>query len=161
MFCIQLVGVKTNGGAVLVFAWNTKTKTVTLIREYMPGSNQIMWGLAAGLIEAGKHDDNSLIAAQHELEEECHLVGGTYIRLCQHPSAMDKYSLTDIEVYLVLDPEPAGDSPRPLDDEEDIEIVHGVTIPAIMDHIRTGNMNLVSGWGCLLAIEKLRELGEI
>ena len=95
------------------------------------------------------------------MEEECHLVGGTYIKLCDNPSAMDKYALTDIEVYLVLDPEPAGDNPRPLDDEEDIEIVHGVTIPTIMDHIRTGNMNLVSGWGCLFAIEKLRELGEI
>lgn len=156
-----MVGVKTGGGAVLVFAWDTKSKTVTLIREYMPGNNKILWGLAAGLIEGHKHGEDAFVAAQHELEEECHLVGGTWLPLCENPSAMDKYSLTDIEIYLVLDPQHAGDNPKPLDDEEDIEIVHGVTIPTIVEHIRTGNMNLVSGWGCLLAIEKLRELGEI
>jgi hypothetical protein len=150
--------VKTGGGAVLVFAWDTKTKTVTLIQEYKPGSNKIMWGIAAGLVE-GKHGQDSMVAARHDLEEECHLVGGTWIPLCRAPSAMDKYALTDIEAYLVIDPEPA-ENPRPLDEEEDIEIVKGVTIPEVMEYISTGNMNIVSGWGCLLAIAKLRELGE-
>jgi len=44
--------------------------------------------------------------------------------------------------------------------EEDIEIISGVTIPEILQWIRNGEMNLVGGYGCLLAIEKLRELGE-
>jgi hypothetical protein len=155
----DLVGVKTGGAAVLVFAWDTRTKSATLIREYMPASNRVMWGLAAGLVEE-KHDQfDPQLAARHELEEECHLTKGRWMALCDAPSAMDKYSTTVMHCYLVLDPE-REDNPRPLDDEEDIEIVSGVTIPQILQWIQNGEMNLVSGWGCLLAIEKLRELGE-
>ena len=47
----DLVGVKTGEGAVMIFAWDTKSKTATMIREYMPASHRILWGLAAGLIE--------------------------------------------------------------------------------------------------------------
>ena len=141
-----------------MFAWNTKTKTATLVREYMPASNRIMWGMAAGLVEA-KHGGDTEIAARHELEEECHLVGGKWIPLTKNASAMDKYALTTINAYLVLDAEPAI-NPKPLDDEEDIEIVQGITIPEILKWISEGEMNLVGGWGCLLAIEKLREIGE-
>lgn len=154
----DLVGVKTGGGAVLVFAWDTKSKTATMIREYMPASNRILWGLAAGLIE-DKHGHNTELAARHELEEECHLKGGTWIPLLTQPAAMDKYALTTIQVYLVIDPEPET-NPKPLDEEEDIEIVSGVTIPEIMKYIGNGETNLVGGYGSLLAIEKLRELGE-
>lgn len=155
----DLVGVKSGDGAVLIFAWDTKTKTVTMIREYMPASHKILWGLAAGLIEK-KHGEDPSVAAQHELEEECHLTGGTWIPLSKAPSAMDKYALTSVAAYLVLDAQPAT-NPKPLDEEEDIEIVPGVTIDEIMEYITAGEMNLVSGWGCLLAIAKLREIGEL
>mmetsp|Transcript_42357 Transcript_42357/g.48116 ORF Transcript_42357/g.48116 Transcript_42357/m.48116 type:complete len:238 (+) Transcript_42357:99-812(+) len=156
----DLVGVKTGGGAVLIFAWDTQTKTATLIREYMPASNSILWGLAAGLIEEKKHGNDPSVAARYELEEECHLTGGTWIPLTNVPSAMDKYALTDITAYLVLDPTPAI-NPKPLDEEEDIEIIPGVSIDKIMEYISNGGMNLVSGWGCLLAIAKLKEIGEV
>ena len=73
---------------------------------------------------------------------------------------MDKYVVTEITPYLVIDPEHVPD-PRPLDDEEDIEIITGITAGEIIQMIREGDMNLVGGWGALLAIEKLRELGEI
>ena len=48
-----------------------------------------------------------------------------------------------------------------LDEEEDIEIVSGVTVDEIMEYIASGEMNLVGGWGCMLAIQKLREMGEV
>lgn len=153
----DLVGVKTGEGAVLVFAYDTKTKTATLVREYMPASHKVLWGLAAGLIEEEKHEQDPYVAAQHELEEECHLTGGKWIPLSNEATAMDKYALTQIHAYLVLDPKPAAD-PKPLDDEEDIEIVPGVKIEEIMDYIANGQMNLVGGWGCMLAISKLRDL---
>lgn len=125
----------------------------------MPACNRILWGMAAGLIEE-KHDGGDpKVAAQHELEEECHLTGGKWIPLTHNPSAMDKYATTKMNAFLVLDAEPAK-NPKPLDEEEDIEIVNGVTIPEILEWIAAGEMNLVSGWGCMLAIEKLRELGE-
>ena len=73
---------------------------------------------------------------------------------------MDKYVVTEITPYLVIDPKHVPD-PRPLDDEEDIEIVTGVTKEEIIQMIQEGDFNLVGGWGALLALEKLRELGEI
>lgn len=152
----DLVGVKTGESAVLVFAFDTKTKTATLVREYMPASHKVLWGVAAGLVE-DKHGHDVALAAQHELEEECHLTGGEWIPLSNASTAMDKYALTQIHAYLVLDPKPAT-NPKPLDEEEDIEIVSGVTIPEIMEYIANGEMNLVGGWGCMLAISKLREL---
>ena len=111
----DLVGVKTGDSAVLIFAWDTKSKTATLIREYMPASNRILWGLAAGLVEE-KHDNhNTELAARHELEEECHLKNGKWIPLLHQPTAMDKYSTTTIQCYLVLDPE-KEDNPKALDE---------------------------------------------
>ena len=85
------------------------------------------------------------------------MTGGTWIALCKNPSAMDKYTTTTISCFLVLDPE-RETNPRPLDAEEDIEIVNNVKIPQILNWIQNGEMNLVGAWGCLLAIEKLREL---
>lgn len=155
----DLVGVKSGEGAVLVFAFDTKSKTATLVREYMPASHKVLWGLAAGLIE-DKHGHDPYLAAQHELEEECHLAGGRWIPLSNAATAMDKYALTHVHAYLVIDPEPAM-NPKPLDDEEDIEIVPGVKIDDILEFIANGQMNLVGGWGCMLAIAKLRDLNLI
>merc|ERR1711935_454578 len=96
------------------------------------------------------------------LEEECHLTGGTWHRLVTEAVAvpMDKYVKTEIVPYLVIDPI-AVDDPRPLDLEEDIEILEGVSVSRILEMIYEGKMNLTGGWGCLLAIQKLRDLGEI
>jgi len=154
-------------GAVIVFAWNSTSKTATIVREYMPGCHRVLGGLAAGLVEDEKHtsegnEGKNLVAAQCELEEECHLAGGRWYRLTEEGISvpMDKYVVTEITPYLVIDPHHVA-NPRPLDDEEDIEIVSGVSPAEIMRMIREGDMNLVGGWGALLALEKLRELGEI
>lgn len=160
----------TTGGAVIIFAWNSTSKTATIIREYMPGPHRVLSGLAAGIVEDGKHssmegggdEPDSLVAARYELEEECHLAGGAWYRLTEEGVSvpMDKYVVTEITPYLVIDPQHVPD-PRPLDDEEDIEIVTRVSIEEIVRMIREGDFNLVGGWGALLALEKLRELGEI
>ena len=152
-------------GAVIIFAWDTSTKTATIIKEYNPGCNEILGGLAAGIVETNveKHNSDPFLAAQHELEEECHLSGGKWIRLIHYDVPgipMDKYAVTRIVPYLCIDPKKVS-NPRPLDAEEDIEIVNGVSVENILDMIRTGDMNLVGAWASLLAIEKLRELGEI
>ena len=73
---------------------------------------------------------------------------------------MDKYVVTEITPYLVIDAEHVH-NPRPLDDEEDIEIIRCVTADEILQMIREGDFNLVGGWGALLALQKLRDLGEI
>jgi len=151
-------------GAVTIFAWNSRNKTATLVKEYQPGPHQYLMGCAAGLIDEcpRKHDSNPLTAAVCELEEELHLRGGTWYRLTEPEKTvpMDKYCITQVTPFLVVDPS-IVENPRPMDDEEDIEIIEGVTVPEILNMIRTGCMNVVGSWACLLAIEKLREIGEI
>jgi len=151
-------------GAVIIFAWDSKTKTATIVREYMPGCHKVLGGLAAGIIETcpDKHDSEPLLAAKHELEEECHLAGGTWHRLTDEGVAvsMDKYVQTKITAYLVIDAMRVDD-PRPLDEEEEIEIVQGVSADEIIQMVRGGDMNLVGAWASLLALQKLRDLGEI
>mmetsp|Transcript_10278 Transcript_10278/g.14529 ORF Transcript_10278/g.14529 Transcript_10278/m.14529 type:complete len:235 (-) Transcript_10278:388-1092(-) len=158
----DIVGQKADAGASIVFAWNTKTKTCTLVKEYNPGCHKILTGLAAGLVEDDKHGDCFATAAEHELEEECHLSGenSQWYLLTTQPIAMDKYASTLIAPYLVLDPEHV-ENPKPLDDEEDIEILRDVPVEEVMRMIREGEMNVIGSWASLLAIEKLRELGEI
>lgn len=151
-----------------MFAWNTHTKTATIIKEYNPGCDKILYGIAAGIVETdiAKHGSDYDIAARHELEEETQLDGdtGTWYRLMNEDKsiAMDKYLVTEVVAYLVVDPVKVEERDvRPMDVEEDIEIVEGVTVVEILEMIRNGEMNCIGAFGCLLAIEKLRELGEI
>mmetsp|Transcript_22752 Transcript_22752/g.51565 ORF Transcript_22752/g.51565 Transcript_22752/m.51565 type:complete len:238 (-) Transcript_22752:125-838(-) len=156
-------------GAVVIFAWNSTSKTATIIREYMPGPHRVLSGLAAGIVEDDKHgieldgrESLELIAARCELEEECHLAGGTWYRLTDEgvSISMDKYVVTEITPWLVIDPEHVL-KPRPMDDEEDIVIISGVPTDDILKTIREGDMNIVGAFASLLALEKLRSLGEI
>ena len=184
----------TTDQAVLVFVWNTSRHTATLLREYMPATHTLMHGLAAGMVEAHKHhrgasrdeddneDDNNnndddedednnnhddsmqRTAAQHELEEECRLTGGRWIRLTDAPVTMDKYSTTRLTCYLVLDPVPVpADHRRQRDEtEEGMEVVEGVTLDELRRMMTSSaRMTAVGSWASLLALEKLREMGEI
>jgi len=171
MFMFELLKVvdQKGKGAVVVFAWDSRSKTATLIKEYNPGCMRIVTGVAAGIIESGdKHDGgDSMIAARYELEEECHLKNGQWFSLVDDGVTVphDKYSVTEFSAYLVVDANEIdvanGEEVRALDDEEEIEIIRGVSVPEILQMIRKGEMNLVGGWTCLLAFEKLRELGEL
>jgi hypothetical protein len=164
----EIVGQRGTDQAVLVFVWNSQTKTATLIREYMPALHQRVLGLAAGMVEA-KHDDDKketdiqLTAAEHELEEECRMKGGTWYKVTNQDSAMDKYSSTKLAVYLVIDPEPVpADQALARDEtEEGMQVIPGVTIPQLLELVVSGQLTVVGGWACLLAIHKLKELGEI
>ena len=69
----------STSGAVIIFAWNSTSKTATIVREYMPGPHRMLSGLAAGIVEDDKHsgeegtgngESKSLVAARCELEEE-------------------------------------------------------------------------------------------
>jgi len=156
-------------GGVTIFAWNSKIKRATLVKEYNPGCHRRLYGTAAGLIEdkhenCGNNNNNDIakVAAQCELEEECHLKGGTWYRLTSEGSTvpMTKYDVTEITPYLVIDAQYVADA-KSLDDEEDIEIITNITIDEIFGFIKNGKMNLVGAFASMLAIEKLRELGEI
>jgi hypothetical protein len=151
--------------AVLIFVWNSATKTTTLVREFMPASDGMKIGLAAGMVD-DKHsnddEDPILVAAQFELEEECRLKGGKWQSLVAN-ILMDKYSTTRLSVYLVIDPTPVEcANARSRDElEEGMQILSNVPISQLLTWIDGGHMTVVGSWACLLALRKLKELGEI
>jgi len=58
----------------------------------------------------------------------------------------------------ILPPEQA----KPRDEtEQGMQAIHGVTHQEMRELAETGQMTVVGSWACLLALGKLRELGEI
>ena len=170
--------------AVLIFVWHRKTQTTSLIREYMPSVHRKMFGVAAGMVEGDKHqpslwkhpvtgfhDTNMSIqevAARCELEEECRLRDGEWFRLTPEPVVMDKYSMTGLTVFLVIDPISVGmeDGTNGTElqrdkSEEGMDIVSAVTLHQLFQLIGNSELTAIGSWACLLAIHHLRILGEI
>tara|TARA_B110000971_G_scaffold215123_1_gene248098 strand:- start:58 stop:720 length:663 start_codon:yes stop_codon:yes gene_type:complete len=142
-------------GAVTIFAFDTRTKLCTLIREYQPGGNSILFGTAAGLIES-KHSSVE-DAAISESNEELQLKNGTLLRLTARPIIHDKYSSCKFHCFLLLDAV-SDDEAAEQDAEEEIEVIRGLTIAEVKDLARGGEMNVVGVAACLLAIDKLDSL---
>ena len=51
------------------------------------------------------------------------------------------------------------ENPKALDEEEEIEIVPGLPIQEVKSLISKGELNAIGALGCMLAIQKLQELG--
>lgn len=51
-----------------VFVWHTDTKTLTLIKEFAPGREEVAHGVVAGMYEKNKHD-SPLQAAKFEVSK--------------------------------------------------------------------------------------------
>jgi hypothetical protein len=158
--------VSQGASSVIVFIWDTKTNTTTLLREYHPGIDRVMYGLVAGKYEPEKHS-SPLVGAQFELEEEANVRSARWIKLlhslddssdecCSVP--VEKYSDNAFYPFLVIDCEPVT-NPRPLDDEEFIIVEKNISLKQVMDMIQTGQLNVNSSYTSLLAIRKLKELG--
>jgi len=152
--------VLTNPPAISILAWDSQTATATLIQEFHPGVERLMYGVVAGGFEAHKHD-SVLKCAAYELEEEAHLSSNTMIPLLSSADGsvpFEKYSDQMLFPFLALDCSPVA-NPKPIDDEEFIVIHKGITYPEIMGMIARGEMNTLSTYTCLLAFNKLREMG--
>lgn len=162
----EIVSQKGTDQAVLIFVWDSMTKTTTMVREFMPASDGMKVGLAAGVVDEkhtnGGGEDSILMAAQFELEEECQLTGGKWYPLVAN-ILMDKYSTTRLSVYLVIDPIPVDSaSARPRDElEEGMQILPRVSIDQLLAWIDEGQTTVVGSWACLLALRRLRAIGEI
>jgi len=147
--------------AVIVVAWNSTSRTCTMVEEYMPASDSFQYGHAAGMVE-DKHGRRQAtrVAAEHELEEECRLIGGKDWHLLASNVIMDKYTTTAITVYLVIDADTVLDSDaKPRDDtEQGMRVVPEVSYAQLKSLLKKGKMTVVGSWATLLALEKLREL---
>jgi hypothetical protein len=148
--------------SVIIFIWNSTSSTCTLIKEYHPGIEKIIYGTVAGMYEGKKHS-SILEAAKHELEEEAQLHTNNLIPLLDDfdtSTPFDKYSNNRFYPFLALNCEAVND-PQPMDDEEYIIVEHGISYSRLMDMILKGEINIVSTYSILLGIRKLRSLGII
>lgn len=96
-----------------------------------------------------------------QLEEEAHLLGGTWHALCDDAETTinaDKYSSNEFYCWLVVDPY-VTPTPKPMDDEEFIEIERGVSMQRCMSMLGRGEMSIVSSFVILMGARKLRQLG--
>ncbi|CAB1099379.1 unnamed protein product [Ectocarpus sp. CCAP 1310/34] len=146
--------------SVAVLVWHTQTNTLTLIKEFAPGREEVAHGVVAGMYEKNKHD-SPLQAAKYELEEEAHLLGGTWHTLCEDDETTvnaDKYSSNEFYCWLVVDPY-VTPTPKPMDDEEFIEIRRGVSMQECMRMVGRGELSIVSSFVVLMGARKLRQLG--
>ncbi|KAI7903035.1 uncharacterized protein BX663DRAFT_509317 [Cokeromyces recurvatus] len=147
---------------IVVFTFNTKTKTTTLLKEYAQGTNEIKYTCVAGSYDRRKHT-SVLEAAQHELSEESYLKGGEWINLLPKDYTDDgiselKWGKNRFIPFLCLDPI-QDDSPRERDPEECIEVIHHVSIQDLKRFITRAEMMLPSVQTAWMALEYLKEHG--
>lgn len=145
--------------SVAVFTWDIKTSSTTLLREYHPGIDKVLYGVIGGIYESKKHT-SCLQAAQFELEEEAQLQSSQWIHLLNKEAStcsFDKYSDNVLYPYLALDCINV-EKPRPMDEDEFIIMEKHVSYQKLMSIINDGNMNMVSSYMCLMALRKLDDL---
>ncbi|KFG99976.1 hydrolase, NUDIX family protein [Toxoplasma gondii VAND] len=148
--------------AVLVLPWCSKTKTMTLLKEYCPGVNERgMYTLVAGLYEEKHASVEDCVRC--ETEEEAHLRGGTLIPVMDSPDRSlpgAKYTGQKFLPYIVKDAQKVSD-PRPLDEDEIILPVHEITPDEAVWLALHGR---ITSTGCMMlfmALHKLKELREL
>jgi len=150
-------------GSVTVFPWDVQSKTCTLIKEYHPGPEKVMYGLPAGQFEPQRHETH-LHCAKAELSEEAALEARddeSFVHLLEDDDTtvpLDKYTDNTFNAYLCLNPR-KQQNPAAADDQEYIVVEEQVTYAQVMALIRQGRINIPSSYTILLAFRKMEELG--
>ena len=131
---IHLFEVLSNNAfpSVSMFVWDTRNKVCTLIQEYHPGPEKLLYGTINGQYEdseGGKHQ-SAKECAIFELAEEALLEAKEEDIISMLPEGittpMDKYTDNKFHPFLVLNPVPVKkDNFRPPDDEEYITVKGG------------------------------------
>lgn len=147
----------------VVFPWHPGPDggSVTLIREYAQGVNQLVWCLPTGGFDPQKHASWQG-CAQAELSEEAQLTGGTWLPLIEegHPGIAEvKWCRNRFHSYVCIDPQPDPD-PGARDEEEYIQVVR-VSLPELRRLMVGGDMLLPSVATCFLALEVLQQQGHL
>lgn len=144
---------------VAVIPFDKRTQTFTLVREYNPAHGRYVYSFPQGMVERSKHHSIQAAAAA-ELEEEAHLKCRRWTSLLTDHSPgvpQDKYQREVVFFYLCADAV-AVENAAHLDNEEDIEIVRGVTVDQVRRLCQAGALqsnNIAAG---LMAVEYLRNL---
>ncbi|CAI7858491.1 unnamed protein product [Closterium sp. NIES-54] len=143
---------------VCVLPFHSKTKTVTLLKEYAQGANALVYTVPCG----GYTDNHTSLedCARRELSEEAKLCGGQLIKLVgdDHPGLLEvKWCKNRFTPFLVIDPQDDSD-PLPRDLEEFIE-VHRVPVGDLQGMALSGDMLLPSVVTCTMALQYLKDNG--
>lgn len=162
----------TQCASVLVFPYDSRTRTVTMIREYCPGTHEMLLGFPAGMAEA-KHDTFAH-AARAELSEEAGLVADELIELTARCDVKngggcsdgegggvrgvpaDKYAKNVMKMYLALGCRP-DPTPGALDDEEYIEVEPRVSLPQLEQYMQRGMVTAPHMLLALYALDYMRK----
>lgn len=147
-------------GVVTVIPFDRETRTFTLIREYNIAHARFSYVFPTGQMERAKHASNEAAAAA-ELEEEAqlrcnhwsNLLGGDEGR----GAPQDKYQREVVFYYLCTDAEHVDDAAA-VDEEEDIEVVHGITSKQLRELVAAGAMQSNQIAAAYLALDRLRSL---
>lgn len=65
---------------MVVLVWHTDSNTLTLIKEFAPGREEVSYGVVAGMYEKNKHD-SPLQAAKYEVSQTATLQSHLQCRL--------------------------------------------------------------------------------
>ncbi|CAO3600776.1 unnamed protein product [Absidia cylindrospora] len=146
---------------VVVFTFNTKSKTTCILKEYAQGTNEIKYTCVSGSVDRRKHQ-SPLESAQHELSEEARLTGGEWISLLPEEQKDGiselKWGRNRFVPYLCINPE-QDDQPRQRDEEECIQVVDNVEIADLKRFITKGEFMLPSVQTSWMALEYLSTNG--
>jgi hypothetical protein len=147
---------------VVVFPFDLKTKTTTLIQEYCQGTNELLYTFASGGFDYGKHKTlEDCIRA--EMSEEVNLKGGEIVNLLPegHEGISEvKWCVNKFWPVLVIDPK-IDHNPLPKDYEEYIIVHRNVSLERLEELILEGKLLLPSVQTAYIGIKKLKELGFI
>lgn len=121
-----------HGPAVGILA--TQEDKILLERQYRKGIEKAIVEIPAGLVE---QDEDWLLAAQRELEEETHFKAEEWVKLdgfYSSPGFLDEY----LQLYRARDLS-LVENPRPADSDEHIEVLW-MTLPEAKQAIKEGEI---------------------
>uniref|UniRef100_A0A7S2TH60 Nudix hydrolase domain-containing protein n=1 Tax=Lotharella oceanica TaxID=641309 RepID=A0A7S2TH60_9EUKA len=153
----QLMGHPPTFKYVVVFPFHSKTKQVTLIRQWQQGLNQWWWQFPTGGHKPQNKDE--LKSGADELSEEARLRGGRWYYLIDEGKQIIETSFSKNGFMPLLVVDPVKDpNPRNMDAEEEglIEI-HTVDVHVMQRLIETGRMVPSSVCCAMLALKKLAD----
>lgn len=109
-------------------------------------------------MELGKHG-SSLAGAAAELEEEARMKCEGWVDLLNGKTVpQDKYQRERVWFYLCTEAFRVSGG-RDRDQEEDMDVVEGITAPQVSQLVREGVMQSNQVAAALLGLESLREMG--
>ena len=141
---------------VTVIPFDPQTQTFTLIREYNIAHTKFVYAFPQGQFERAKHA-SFVIGAIREMEEEARLTCDEKDML-QLGSGVpqDKYQRESVYYFLCTKTKPSGNAER--DEEEDIDIVPGVTVDQLRAVSMGGRLQSNNVAGAYMGMDKLKRM---